>query len=274
LGRAGGENFPVALRILPSEVRRDLLDVYGFARLTDQLGDAYPGDRLAALDWLERDLQGALAGERAHPLVASVALALSRHHMNPAPLFDLIEANRQDQSVTSYATFEDLLAYCRLSANPVGRLVLGIFEQADLTQVGWSDAICTGLQLAEHWGDVAEDAVAGRVYLPEEDLDRFGVDSKELHAGPPARAAVRALMAFEVDRARRYLREGTPLVSSLRGWARAAVCGFAGGGFAALDAIAAARFDPLGGAPRRSTLRIAAASAGLWSRPATKGRRA
>jgi phytoene/squalene synthetase len=202
-----------------------------------------------------------------------VAATVGRHHLDPAPLFDLIQANRQDQTTTSYPTFDELVAYCRLSANPVGRIVLGIFDQDDARQVEWSDAICTGLQLAEHWGDVAEDAAAGRVYLPQEDLDRFEVDPKELLAGAPARPALRALMAFEADRARRYLNLGTPLVSSLQGWARVAISGFAGGGFAALDALAGADFDPLGGTPHRSPLRIATASAKLWTRHATRGRR-
>ena len=213
LSRAAGENFPVALRVLPAALRRDLSGLYGFARLADQLGDAYHGDRLAALDWLEGDLRRALAGEPAHELVGPIAATVGRRQLDPTPLFDLIQANRQDQTTTAYATFDDLVAYCRLSANPVGRMVLGIFDQADPRRVGWSDAICTGLQLAEHWGDVAEDAAAGRVYLPQDDLDRFGVDPKELLGTAHGRPALRALMAFEADRARRYLRQGTPLVS-------------------------------------------------------------
>jgi len=263
----------VALRVLPAALRGDLLNLYGFARLTDQLGDAYGGDRLAALDWLEEDLRRALVGQSAHQLVAPIAATVGRHHLDPGPLFDLIQANRQDQTTTSYATFDDLIVYCRLSANPIGRMVLGIFDQADARRVEWSDAICTGLQLAEHWGDVAEDAAAGRVYLPQDDLARFGVDEKELHTNAPARPALRALMAFETDRARRYLTQGAPLVSSLRGWARLAISGFAGGGFAALDALAGADFDPLGGTPHRSPLRIATAGAALWTRRPKRGDR-
>ena len=120
--------------------------------------------------------------------------------MDPQPLFDLIEANRRDQQVSSYQTFEDLLDYCRLSANPVGRLVLGAlgFEGAD--RFAFSDSICTGLQLTEHWQDVSEDARAGRVYLPNEDLQRFGVDAALLGGGP-ASPELRALMVFEVARA-------------------------------------------------------------------------
>jgi squalene synthase HpnC len=276
LGRAAGENFPVALRALPEDLRRDLLALYGFSRLTDQLGDAYPGDRLAALDWLEYELDEALAGSPAtiHPLVAQMAATLRSNHLDAAPLHDLISANRLDQHATAYGNFADLEAYCRLSANPIGRVVLGIFDRHDEQQYQWSDAICTGLQLAEHWNDVAEDAAAGRVYVPIEDLVHFGVEAEELAGGGPARPAIRALMAFEVNRARRLLDHGAPLVASLRGWSRLAVSGFVGGGYAALDALADAKFDPLAGTPQRSSRRIATRSLVAWTGHYSKGPRA
>jgi squalene synthase HpnC len=176
---------------------------------------------------------------------------------DPSALFDLIAANRQDQVVTSYDTFDDLAGYCRLSANPVGRLVLAAFDSVRPDRLRWSDSICTGLQLAEHWQDVAEDAAAARVYLPAEDLARFDVDTDQLRAGPPANGQLRALMAFEVARARRLLDEGAPLLGSLRGRARWAVAGFWAGGHAALDAVAARRFDPLAGSPRPVPARVA-----------------
>jgi squalene synthase HpnC len=264
LGRAAGENFPVALRILPGQLRRDLLALYGFARLTDQLGDAYAGDRLAALDWLDAEVERSLLDGGGHPLVARIARTVRQRGLDPAPLHQLIAANRQDQSVPRYATFDELLAYCRLSADPVGRLVLGIFGYADEHRVAWSDAICSALQLAEHWGDVVEDAAAGRIYLPTEDLDHFGVTEAEVTGPGPARPALRALMAFEADRARRLLDQGAPLVGALDGWARLAISGFAGGGYAALDALAARGFDPLDGTPRRSAVRIAGQSWVSW----------
>jgi squalene synthase HpnC len=233
---------------------------YGFARLVDELGDAYDGDRLAALDWLEWETRMALADpdqQGLHPLVARAAEAVRTVDADPSWLTDLIAANRQDQLVATYATFEELAEYCRLSANPVGRLVLAAFGASTPRQQGWSDAICTGLQLAEHWQDVAEDARAGRIYLPADDRARFGVTGEELAGGPPASTALRALLAFEVARARRHLDAGAPLVASLRGRARWAVAGFWAGGAAALDAIAGRRFDPLGGAPRPAPGRIA-----------------
>lgn len=225
LAKAARENFPVALFLLPREVRRRLRDVYGFARLVDDAGDLAEGDRVALLDWIEADLD---RGE--HPLIAR-ARDLPR-----GPLVRLIEANRQDQRVTRYPRFEDLVAYCDLSANPVGELVLHVFEARTEQRVRWSDAICTALQLAEHWQDVGEDYAAGRIYVPQEDLERFSVGEEDL-AGAEPTAAFRALLAFEAERARSLLRKGLPLVRSLRGRQRLAVAAFAGGGFAALEAV-------------------------------------
>jgi squalene synthase HpnC len=256
--RARGENFTVASRVLPRSVRLHLLGFYAFARFVDEIGDVYEGDRLAALDEVENqtravlhdpDLVGAL------PVVATAARSVAELEADPGPLFDLIAANRQDQTVCSYDTFDDLLAYCALSANPVGRLVLAAFRASGEALFTWSDSICTGLQLAEHWQDVAEDAAAGRVYLPREDLARFGVEPAALTAGPPASRALRALSVFEVARARGYLDRGQPLIGALDGSARWAVAGFWAGGHAALDGIAQRGFDVLAGTPHRSRLR-------------------
>lgn len=252
LGRAGRENFRVASRLLPAAARSHLLAFYGFARLTDQIGDAYAGDRLAALDWLEADTRAALDAEPAHPLVAAAARSVLELGIDSQPLFDLIEANRIDQTRRHYARFDDLRRYCELSANPVGRLVLGAFGASDDRTIPLSDAICTGLQLVEHWQDVKEDAQAGRVYVPAEDLERFGVDPATLAGSAPAPQELRALMAFEVARARTWLDRGQPLIPELHGRARWAVAGFVAGGRAALDAIAARDFDVLSppGRPR------------------------
>ena len=233
LAKAGRENFPVALFVLPRETRRRLREVYGFARLVDDAGDLAEGDRLALLDWIEADLD---RGE--HPLIRAAA-SLPR-----GPLLRLIEANRQDQRVTRYPTFDDLLAYCDLSANPVGELVLHVFGADTEERLRWSDAICSALQLVEHWQDVGEDRLAGRIYLPLEDLARFGVDEE---LGPAD--AFRRLMAIEVERARELLQEGLPLVRSLRGRQRLAVAAFAGGGLAALDAVERSGYDVLRRSP-------------------------
>ncbi len=249
MGRAEGENFTVAGRLLPSAVRGHFLAVYGFARLVDETGDAVTGDRPALLDWLEGDLERAYAGTAAHPLLRRLTPTVRACDLDPQPFRRLIAANRQDQVVTRYETFQDLLDYCELSANPVGRLVLGVLGAATPERVALSDRICTALQLAEHWQDVAEDLAHDRVYLPAEDLARFGVTTHDL-AARPAGQAVRALMAFEVRRARALLDEGAPLVRRLRGRPAFAVAAFVAGGRAALDAIERAGHDVSGGAPR------------------------
>jgi squalene synthase HpnC len=259
LGRAGGENFKVASRLLPPRARRHLMAFYGYARLVDQIGDAYQGDRMAALGWIEEQTSRALkdpASPGLLPLVARAAGSVTALGLDPAPLYALIGANRQDQTVASYETFEDLLGYCALSANPVGELVLGALGVATPERIHYSNAICSGLQLVEHWQDVAEDAAAGRVYLPAEDMRRFGVSRSELLCSPPARTALRGLMIFECARARKLLHEGAPLLSRLSGRCRWAVAGFWAGGLAALDGLAGQGFDPLSATPRRPPVRV------------------
>ena len=281
LGRAGSENFVVSSLVLPRHARADMMAFYGFARLVDQIGDSYRGDRRAALEWLAAETDAALADAAAgrtdaggrHPLVAGAARSVRRLGLDPSPLYDLIAANRMDQDVRSYAGFTDLLGYCALSANPVGRLVLGAFGALDPERAALSDAICTGLQLAEHWQDVREDALAGRVYLPQEDLHRFDVDPAELAGPGPASGRLRALMAFEVARARRELDRGRPLVAMMQGRARWAVAGFWAGGRAALDGLAGRDFDVLAPPPRRSPARVLGHMAAVMTRPTTGERR-
>jgi squalene synthase HpnC len=249
---ASGENFPVALRVLPARHRRHLTALYCFARLTDDLGDeatqkgeAEADLRLRLLDELAADVHRIYAGEGPQaPVMRQMAVTVSECKVPAQPLLDLIQANRQDQQVTRYRTFEELAQYCELSANPVGRIVLYIFGAATPERVKLSDSICTALQLAEHWQDVAEDLAKGRIYLPAEDLERFGVTEADL-AEPSAGPAVKNLMRFEVDRARRLLDEGARLVGTLRGAARLAVAGYLAGGRAALYAIEAQRYDVL-----------------------------
>src|SRR5213594_2681717 len=182
LSRAGSENFPVASRLLPPASRRHLMAVYGFARLVDDIGDEAPGDRSRLLDWLDGELSLVYEGGPTHPLIQRLATTVHRFGIPAEPFQKLIAANRQDQVVSTYGTFDELVAYCDLSANPVGHLVLYVFEGMTPERVPRSDAVCTGLQLLEHWQDVAEDHARGRVYLPQEDLDRFGVGSGDLVA--------------------------------------------------------------------------------------------
>jgi squalene synthase HpnC len=268
VANAPGENFPVALRMLPARHRRHLTNLYFFARLTDDLGDeARDGSRdqadvsslrLQLLDELAADVDRIYAGGTPQsPVMRAMAETVRECHVPAQPLLDLIEANRQDQKVTRYHTFAELTRYCELSANPVGRIVLCIFGAATTRRIALSDSICTALQLAEHWQDVAEDLANGRIYLPGEDLERFGCTEADL-AAPAAGPAVRELMRFETGRAARMLDSGAPLVHTLHGAARLAVAGYLAGGRAALAAIRAQEYDVLRGTPRGRKPRLAA----------------
>ncbi len=271
VANAPGENFPVALRLLPARHRRHLTNLYFFARLTDDLGDEArevqadgnePADvtalRLRLLDELAADVDRIYAGGIPEsPVMRAMADTVRECGVPAKPLLDLIQANRQDQQVTRYRTFAELAQYCELSANPVGQIVLYIFGVATPQRVALSDSICTALQLAEHWQDVAEDLGNGRIYLPGEDLERYGCTEADL-AAPTAGPAVRQLMIFETDRAARLLDKGAPLVGTLRGAARLAVAGYLAGGRAALAAIRGQGHDVLRGTPRPRKQRLAA----------------
>ncbi|PVC83494.1 squalene synthase HpnC [Streptomyces sp. CS090A] len=269
LGKAADENFPVAPFFLPRAWRDDLMAVYGYARLVDDIGDGdlVPGgadarhlglepeqsdDRLAMLDAFETDLHRVFATtgqEPHHPLLRALRPTVRRRALTPEPFLGLIEANRQDQKVRRYATYGELAAYCELSANPVGRLVLALTGTTSPERVRLSDAVCTALQIVEHLQDVAEDLARDRIYLPAEDMDRFRVTEADL-ARPSAGASVRALIAYESERAGELLRDGIPLVASVDGRLRLLLAGFVGGGRSALTAISAAGFDVLPGPPK------------------------
>ncbi len=213
---AAHENFPVALALVGRLTRAHLIAIYGFARLTDQVGDEAPGDRLALLDALEADLRRVFDGEPEHPLLRRLVPTVRSCALPREPFLRLIEANRRDQEIVAYATFDELLGYCALSANPVGELVLHIFGAASPERIALSDSVCTGLQLVEHWQDLAEDFRRGRVYLPEEDLARFGVTP----AGPPEPAHAGAPRCASCSRSRSSARPrmlldtGAPLVGA------------------------------------------------------------
>ncbi|MEU3663263.1 squalene synthase HpnC [Streptomyces sp. NPDC032940] len=272
LDKAADENFPVAPFFLPRDWRTDLMAVYGFARLVDDIGDGdlapggadarllgvpdgSAGDRLLMLDAFEADLRKVFDGTPRHPLLRRLQPTVRRRSLTPEPFLGLIAANRQDQLIGRYETYDDLLAYCELSANPVGRLVLAVTGTSTPERIRLSDRICTALQIVEHLQDVAEDLTRDRVYLPAEDLKRFHVQEPDL-AAPTAGASVRALIAFEAGRARDLLNEGSPLVDSVHGRLRLLLAGFVAGGRAALDAIAAAGHDVLPGPPKPGKVRL------------------
>lgn len=253
--RARRENFPVASWVLPSRYRRHLLTLYAFARMVDDIGDAASGDRLAQLDAVSDELERVFAGAApSAPLYQDLAHTVYACRLSPEPFDRLIEANRRDQVVQRYQTFEELLDYCAFSAEPVGRLVLAVFGVTDECSRLWSDRICSALQILEHCQDVAEDARAGRIYLPAEDLERFHVAEPDLLM-PRARRSVRALVGFEVQRAVRLLDEGAPLAGALSGPARLAIAGYTAGGYATASALAAAGFDVFTSTPRPTRAR-------------------
>lgn len=249
------ENFPVALRVLPRAVRDDLTRLYRFARFVDDVGDDPAGllgsaDREALLAVVEQEL--CRSPESTLRPVADLAPLVRDGRVPVQPFCDLVAANRMDQHVTRYRTFADLEGYCRLSANPVGQVVLYIAGAATAANVADSDAVCTALQVLEHCQDVREDAGRGRVYLPEEDLAYAGVDPDALATGP-APAALPSVIATQAARSRALLERGRPLVHRLSGWARFAVAGYVAGGLATADALAAAGYDVISSTPRPGT---------------------
>lgn len=237
------ENFPVALRVVPRRARDRLRRLYAFARFVDDVGDEAPGDRLALLDTIDADLRRAAAGgAQLAPVRGAVPLL-----EDGVPLqcfLDLLEANRIDQRVRNYETFDDLIGYCYYSAAPVGRVVLAVAGTATPDRIAASDAVCNGLQVLEHCQDVGEDARAGRTYLPQADLRAAGVGPDDLLASRTS-PALRRAVAQQVERARGLLGSGRGLVASLSGWARVAVAGYVGGGLATADALERADFDVL-----------------------------
>jgi squalene synthase HpnC len=251
MAQARAENFPVASVFLPRTQRRQLMAIYGVARLIDDVGDEAPGNRQELLDWLDAELDRVFRGSTPeHPTMRALAAAVRSSPLPEAPFRALVKANRQDQVVTRYETFDQLLGYCRLSAAPVGELVLHVFEAATPDQMALSEPICAGLQVVEHIQDVTEDYSRGRIYMPLEDMARFGCGEADL-AGPGASERLRALLAFEAAQAARLLDSGAPLATTLALRPRIAVACFVAGGRAALHELAGASYDVGFGPPAK-----------------------
>ena len=254
--RARTENFPVASLLFPRALRPHLRAIYGFARLVDMLGDEVSGDRLAALDELEAQLDASYEGEPTWEVMRELQPAIRACSLPREPFLRLIEANRIDQRVSAYDTWADLKHYCAHSADPVGRLVLGVLgRDGDAEAVSLSDDVCTGLQLVNFLQDVPRDLELGRVYLPAKDLRRFGVEALDRPS-----AELRALLEFEAERARALLASGEELGRRLGGRVGRGVALFARGGLAALEALERADWDIFNGRPRPSRARLALAA--------------
>lgn len=233
------ENFPVLTWALPRPLRQPFCDVYAFCRWADDLGDEAGSTQRASalLNWWREELDRCYLGNASHPVFVSLLPTIERFQIPREPFADLISAFLQDQSVREYESRAQLLDYCRRSANPVGRIVLRLCERDhDPQHLAWSDAICTGLQLANFWQDVARDADIGRCYLPREDRQRHNYTEEDLR-GRRATGAFRSLLREEVSWARELLLEGMPLARRMPGRLRVEVDLFAQGGLLILREI-------------------------------------
>jgi squalene synthase HpnC len=254
--RARTENFPVASLLFPRRLRPHLRAVYGFARLVDILGDEVEGDRLAALDELEREVDACYSGSPTWPVMRVLQPTIREFGLLREPFLRLIGANRMDQRIAEYEVWEDLREYCRHSADPVGRLVLGLLRlDREQELVAASDDVCTGLQLVNFLQDVPRDLELGRIYMPAEDRARFGV--RVLDRPSPE---LTELLRFEAERARGLLAAGRLLQARIGGRTGRAVGLFARGGLAALAALEQAQWDIFTQRPRPSRTRLALAA--------------
>ena len=251
--RASTENFPVASFLFPRALRPHLRAVYGFARLVDILGDEAEGDRLALLDELEREVEACYTGAPSWPVMQQLQPTIREFALPREPFLRLIECNRIDQRKHEYESWDEVLWYCDHSADPVGRLVLGLLRLADQPElVAASDDVCTVLQLVNFLQDVPRDLELGRIYMPVEDRRRFDVTVLDRPNGP-----LTELLRFEADRARGLLAGGRVLRERIGGRVGRGVGLFARGGLAALDTLEEAGWDIFTQRPRPSKLRLA-----------------
>ena len=238
------ENFPLIARLLPHELRQPFFNVYAYCRWSDDLGDELSDHQLSTrlLSWWRGELARCWAREAmTHPVFVALQRTAKEFALSREPFDDLLTAFEQDQVVTSYQTFDELLGYCRNSANPVGRIVLRLCRADDERSVALSDAVCTGLQLANFWQDVARDADIGRSYLPREDCERFGYSLQDL-ASRVTNDAFLELMRFEVERARGLLLSVRELAPRLKGRLQVAIDLFGEGGLKICERIEAIEY--------------------------------
>ncbi len=256
LARSHYENFSVASWFLPRRLRQDFFNVYAYCRISDDLGDEV-GDINASLELLDqwqRELDACYEGSPKHPVFVALAQTVRKFDVPKHEFSDLLTAFRQDQTVTRFETFNDVLAYCKYSANPVGHLVLYLCGYRDAERQQLSDFTCTALQLANFWQDVSVDYQKDRVYLPLEDLRRFGVSEDDI-AQRQNTAAFREMMKFEVERARNWFRQGMPLVGKVDRELAVDLDLFSRGGMEILNAIEKQGFAVLGNRPAISKSR-------------------
>jgi squalene synthase HpnC len=268
LARTHYENFSVASWFLPTHLRQHFFNVYAYCRIADDLGDEVgdPSLALRLLEQWEAELNACYQGNPRHPVFVALVETVAKFEIPKQTFADLLTAFRQDQVILRYPTFEDLLGYCRFSANPVGRLVLYVCSYRDPERQALSDATCTALQLANFWQDVSVDYLKGRIYLPLEDLKRFGVKEEDI-AGGRNTAAFCQMMQFEVERARDWFRRGLPLAGRVDRQLAIDIELFSRGGQGILDAIERQQFKVLGRRPALSkTRKLALVARAAWGR--------
>ncbi len=276
LARSHYENFSVASWFLPERLRQHFFNVYAYCRISDDLGDEVgdPAASLLLLEQWETELDGCYHGHPRHPVFVALAETVRAFEIPKHEFSDLLTAFRQDQLVDRYETFDDLVGYCRNSANPVGHLVLYVCGYSDAERQTLSDYTCTALQLANFWQDVSVDFAKGRVYLPLEDLHRFGVSEHEICKGENT-AAFQAMMKFEVERAREWFAQGLPLIAKVDRPLATDIELFSRGGQEVLIAIEHQNYSVLGRRPaisrsRKLTLIARAALGKLRPEPREK----
>ncbi|HXI90893.1 MAG TPA: squalene synthase HpnC [Blastocatellia bacterium] len=254
LTRSHYENFPVGSALIPKRLRKHFYSIYAFARIADDFADEgygqgySEGERLDLLNEWRRMLMESLAGQARHPVFVALARTAAEFDLPAALLEDLLSAFAQDVTLRRYESFDQLVDYCRRSANPIGRLILLLFGYRDEQRQQWSDEICTALQLTNHWQDVAIDLEKDRIYLPEEDLSRFELSADDLKRRG-ASDGVKRLMKFEVERTRQMFASGKPLCTSVRGRLGLELRSVWLGGMRILDHIEQNGYDVFAGRP-------------------------
>ena len=251
LTRSHYENFTLISWLVPRRMRPHIAALYAFCRTVDDIGDEAPGDRTALLDGFERELWRAYSGTPRHPVIVALQDTISRFDLPAEPFLKLIEANRIDQRKRRYENFEELLHYCDRSANPVGRLFLMLYGYRDEDLFQLSDSTCTALQLTNFLQDVKRDYVMGRIYIPRDEMEEFGVKEADL-GRDEASVPFRDLMEFQVKRTREYFRNGLPLLDRVSGGLRVDIALFSRGGIAILDEIVSQGYDTLSCRPTLS----------------------